>query len=478
MDPRDVPERSSFWFSLKAKDSLGGKLFDQTSILITLILSVFSFVIFWPVISQIDIEEAFFTPLVPAFLFLFELFGVGPTEAMRVLFIVSFIVSTVGIYLFVRDLTKRQMTAVLSTIIYLIPPIPVFILTYFRKGLLVRELEAAKAFLFTVYGDGAHFVALALIPFAAIFFLRYLKSDNRKNLFLSAVFGALIFLATRSQAMSLMLILLTISLSEIFLGMARVKIGRFLLISVSILGLVSFWYTPNFIIESLLLYRVQLISNIGFLFPVSFTLGILMLLFAFVFFARNEKRQPIFIAFLLFVVFLGIVGDWVWHQRSFVPHVQRLIANLNMFFAIVLAVGITAVLDWGQLSERIGVKRRSHAVRSFMAMVLWPLSLFAAGLIIYLVSPLILELFAGQAGVWPKISAQVTGDRQHILKAAGSNFELVRQAGEAWQFLGIAISVITFGVLLISAFGVNDVKKTNLAEGDRAIPIDKEHEEG
>lgn len=478
MDHREIPERSSFWFSLKAKGTLGGKLFDQTSILITLILSVFSFVIFWPVISQIEIEEAFFTPLIPTFLFLFELFGVSPTEAMRVLFIISFIVSTVGIYLFVRDLTKRQMTAVLSTIIYLIPPIPVFILTYFRKGLLVKELEAAKSFLFVVYGDGAHFVALALIPFAAIFFLRYLKADNRKNLFLSAIFGALIFLATRSQAMSLMLILLAILLSEVFLGMARVKIGRFLLILVSILGLVSFWYTPNFIIESLILYRVQFFQNIGFLFPVSFTLGILMLLFAFVFFARNEKRQPIFIAFLLFVIFFGIVSDWIWHQRSFVPHVQRLIANLNMFSAIVLAVGITAILDRGQLSARIGIEKRSHAVRSFMAMILWPLGLFAAGLTVYLLSPLVLELFAGPAGVWSKIGSQVTSDRQNILKAAGSNFELVRQSGEAWQFLGIGISIITLGVLIVTVFGTKRVQKPNLGESDRVIPIDKDYEEG
>lgn len=452
MDPKDVPERSNFWFSQKTETNLERKLFDKTSTLISLILAAFSFVIFWPVISQINIEEAFFTPLVPSLLYIFGLWGFPSADAMKILFIISFMVSTIGIYLFVREMTKRQMTAIISTLIYLIPPVPVFILTYFRQGLLVKELEAAKQFLFIIYGDGAHFIALALIPLAAIFFLRYLKSDHKINLFWSAIFCGLIFLATRSQAMSLILILASITLSELFLGMARVKIKRFLLVVAVFFGLISFWYTPDFLIDSFILYRAHIVENINLLFPVPFIIGSLMLFLTFVIFGKKETRQPIFISLLLFTIYLLIIGSWILTQRSIIPHVQRLIANLNMFTAIILATGITFILDRMHLSERMGITKWSYALRSLVVIVFWPFLFLITGLVVYLVSPLILEVFSGSEGIWSKVSRQVFEDRQHILRIAGSNFVLIGRPSEVWQLIGSVVSLFTFAILVFAVF--------------------------
>lgn len=477
MGPEDVPERSNFWFSQKTKTNLEGKLFDSTSILVSIILTVFSFVIFWPVITQIHIEEAFFTPLVPSMLYFFGLWQIPSEESMKILFIISFMVSTVGIYLFVREMTKRQMTAIISTLIYLIPPVPIFVLTYFRQGLFVKELEAAKLFLFIIYGDGAHFIALALIPFAAIFFLRYLKSDHRTNLFWSAIFCALIFLATRSQAMSLILILASITLSELFLGMARVKIKRFLLVIAALFGLIMFWYTPDFLIESFILYRIQIVENINFLFPIPFILGILMLFFTFVIFGKKESRQPIFISLMLFTVYLLIIGTWIINQRSFMPHVQRLIANLNMFTAIILAIGITYIVDKAHLNERFGITKWSYAYKSLAVIVFWPLLFLIIGLVVYLVSPPILEFFSGSESVWSRIGTQVIEDRQHIIDIAGSNFKLIARSNESWQLIGLLISILTILALVFMVFVNKLTKGTKEDKVVKPIPANNINDE-
>src|SRR3990167_10249120 len=93
----------------------------------------------------------------------FSIFGFNADSSLRFLFIGSLMISTVGIYLFVYDLTKRRVTAILASVLYLIPPMPIFILSLFFSGRYQSQLISAKSFFTIIYGDGAPFLALALI---------------------------------------------------------------------------------------------------------------------------------------------------------------------------------------------------------------------------------------------------------------------------------------------------------------------------
>jgi hypothetical protein len=134
MDNEQIPERSNLWLGNSKKDGFSGKLFDRVTIVFSLFLAVITFSLFWPIIQKIDFEEVYFTPLVPFLIGIFGNFNVDPAWALRYIYGFSFIFVTVGIYLLVRDMTKRQLTAILASVIFLIAPIPFYILPFFYKA--------------------------------------------------------------------------------------------------------------------------------------------------------------------------------------------------------------------------------------------------------------------------------------------------------------------------------------------------------
>src|SRR3989344_4960131 len=450
MDPQKIPKRPVFWFKRKPETTAyATPLFDRINLIYIGVFALLSFIIFWPIISKISFEEVFFTPLVPFLISLLEIFGLNTTSSLRLLFIGSFMISTIGIYLFVYDLTKRRITAILASVLYLIPPMPIFILSFFFSKRYQSELISAKSFFTIIYGDGAHFLALALIAFAALFFLRYIKSAKINDLVLTVSTCAFILLSSRSQALSLFLVLIVVALTDLFLGSARIKIKRFLLVLLISLGLVSFWYTPSFWQETLISFFSQLKVNLKFLFPLPATLGFLTLFVSFVFFGRKENRQPIFFSFLLFIIFLILVGEWLWYQRSLLPHPQRLIPNLNMFAAIVMALTLTAIFDRLSLIETLAVETWSAAGKALGALVFGIVSFLFLATSAFVVSPWVIALISGPNGVWIKIKTGVLADKQETLAFAGKNFGLVRQHTDGWQFgVGLLLSVIFLAFLI------------------------------
>lgn len=454
MDPQKVPRRPLFWFKRKPETTFYPTiLFDRINLIYIGVFALLSFVLFWPIIAQISFEEVFFTPLVPFLISVFQIFGFSADSSLRFLFIASLMISTVGIYLFVYDLTKRRVTAILASVVYLIPPMPIFILSLFFSSRYQSQLISAKSFFTIVYGDGAHFLALALIAFAALFFLRYIKRGKISDLVLTVLSCALILLASRSQALNLLLVLTVVALTDLFLGSARVKIKRYLLVLLISLGLVSFWYTPSFWQETLVDFFGQLQLNLKFLFPLPVTIGFLTLFGSFVFFGRREDRQSIFFSFLLFIIFLILIGEWLWYQRSLLPHPQRLVPNLNMFGAIVAALTLTAIVDRLSLVKALAVETWSAAARALGALVFGIVSFLLLAIVAFALSPWVIRLISGPHGLWTKIKIEVLADRQETLAFAGENFGLVRQHTDGWQlWLGLALSLFFMAILVYLVF--------------------------
>src|SRR3989344_5574566 len=414
-----VPTRSGLWFENKDRFFSSGRILDLITVVLTITLAAFAFIVFWPIISKIDFEEAFFTLLVPFLVAILERFGVTANDAIRVLFIASLMVSTAGVYLLVRDLTKRQITPILAAVAYLIPPVPIFVLTFLRRGLLEVELASAKSFFTIVYGDGAHFLGLGLI-----------------------------LLANRSWAINLVLILAVLALSELFLGLARLKFARFMRVLIFTIGTVSFWYTLSFWGETLEIFNKEVIGNLKFLFPLPFIVSLLTLLFSFVFYGRREERQPIFAAFLLFSVFLIITVNWLFTGYSFLPHPQRLFPSLMMFGSVVLALSISAVVDKLHLAAKLSIEKWSVPARTLAAMVFGFCSFLILALVAFSFSPLAILLVSGPRGIWFKIREGVLADRRQVLEVAGGNFKLVKTEVADWQLLvGMGATLVFLAIL-------------------------------
>lgn len=456
MDPlaENVPQRSEFWFSARLKSfSKRGKLFDKTTLLTAFLLGLTTFIVFWPVVLAIEFEEAFFTPLVPLLLSIFGALGIFQNLALKILFMSSLVFSTVGIYFLVRDLTKRQVAAIFAAALFLIPPVPIFVLSFIRSSILSPELISAKSFFTVIYGDGAHFLALAVVPYTLLFYLRFLKSGEKRDFLLSVFALVIILLANRSQSFYVLLILSVATLCDMFLGLAREKLKKFILVLIFCAGLVSFWYTPYFWLQSVDIAFAYLANNIRLLFPLPFIIAVLSLLFSFVFFGRREDRQGIFISMLSLFIFLAISIDWILNGRSFLPHPQRLLPDLFMFLAISAALTFAAIFDKTRLEVRLKFVSWPQWVKMISTLLFAVFSFIIFGLIAYLISPFLIFAVSGPGGVWTKLRDEVIADREKTLEAAGGSFRLVsRNSDNLQELLSIIVSIVFVLILVFLLF--------------------------
>lgn len=455
MDPsKVVPERTALWLSKEIKtQNFRGRLFDKITVFIAICLALSTFVIFWPVVLTIDFEEAFFTPFIPFLLAIFESVGVGGGLTLKILFILSLATAVVGIYLLVKDMTKRQVPSIFAAVIYLVPPMPIFVLTFLVEGFLLAELSSAKSFFTIIYGDGAHFLALALLPFALLFYLRFLKYSQKRDFLLVVFLTVVIFLTNRSQALYVLVILAIATLTDMFIGDYQTKFKKMLMVFIFVVGLVSFWYTPSFWLGGIRLAIGDIFQNIKYLFPLPTILALLSLFFSFVFFAKRGDRQPIFISFLAFFVFLSISIDWVLSGRHFLPHPHRLLPVIFMFASISISLTLTSAFDKMELEKRLKLGNLPGWGRAAGAIVFTAVSLSVFTLFAYLVSPLVIRVVAGPEGIWTKLRTNVIADRLSTLTIAGGKFSLVSPYFSRWEVaIGFVITGIFIFILLLIFF--------------------------
>lgn len=465
MDPQqEIPERSHFWFSDKHKKISVHeiKLLDKLTLLFGLFLVLFAFVVLWPIVSKINFEEAFFVPLVPWVISIFSSFGFGSEEIVRVIFICSFMVSTAGVYLLVRELTRRQVSSILATLIYILPPVPIFILAHFGQGFSSLDLASAKSFITVIYGNGG-LLGFALIPYASIFFLKFLKDGEKSKLLVSVAISAVVLLTNQTQSISLFLVFAIITTTELLLGQARLKIKRFLQVVFFSLGLVFFWYFPIILNKPSAIFESQTLTNLKYLFPLPFIIGVLGLIFSFVFFGRQEKRQGIFISFLLFIVFLSLITGWLFFQHSYVLHPNRLVSNLNMFGAIVGGLALTLLFDQLGLEERFGFSNWNWSIKAVGGLVFGCVVFLALSVVGFLLKPMIISIISGQNGVWTKIRLAVVADKQEGLAMVGGNFKLVDRHVSEWGLLlgwvGTVIVLVFLASFLVELFLCRNANK-------------------
>src|SRR3990167_3214779 len=421
----NVPERSKLWLDQKNHVTISGKFFDPVTKIFFIFLMIFTFVIFWPIIYKLNFEAVFYTPFIPLLINAFGILNVSKQITVSLIYLASFIASVGGVYLLVRYLTRRQSTAIFAGLIYIIWPIPIFILLFLTGRVFESGLVSPASFLSIIYGEVDYFFALALLPYAAIFYLNYLKYARKIDLLSTVILCLLIFLANQSQSLSLILVLSVLSLTEIFLGQFRLRIKRAILLIVISLGLASFWYIPIAIANPTAVFTSHVVSNLRFLFPLPAIVGILSLIISFAFFAKRQDRQTIFLSFLLLVVFLSLVGDWLLNGRSYVAHPNRLIPNMIMFGSVVLASAATAILDKVNLAGRVNFEKWSLLKKIIGSIFFGIISFAVLSATAVILTPIGIRLVTGEGGIWTKIRMQMLTEKSESMANAGGNFKLV-----------------------------------------------------
>src|SRR3989344_792062 len=462
---QNVPERSKLWLDQKNHVVISGKFFDPVTKIFFIFLILFTFIIFWPIIYKFDFEVVFYTPFIPSFINIFGILGIAERSIVALIYSVSFITSVGGIYLLVRYLTRRQLTSIFAGLIYIIWPIPIFVLLFFTGRVFESGLVSPASFLSIIYGEVDYFFALALLPYAAIFYLHYLKYARKADFLLTVILCLFIFLTNQSQSLSLILVLSVLSLTEIFLGQFRLRIKRAILLIVISLGLASFWYIPIAIANPTAIFTSHVVSNLRFLFPLPAIVGILSLIISFAFFAKRQDRQTIFLSFLLLVVFLSLVGDWLLNGRSYVAHPNRLIPNMIMFSSIVLASMATALLDKVNLAGRVNFEAWSLLKKIIGLIIFGIINFVVLSITAFMLTPIGIRLVTGEGGIWTKIRMQIITERAESMANAGGNFGLVMPA------IGYTYWLIDAGLTLcfILFLGWVFFKKGDSVNGNQVI---------
>jgi len=426
MDPTEnIPERSKLWLDQKNHVVISGKFFDPVTKIFFIFLMIFTFVIFWPIIYKLNFEAVFYTPFIPLLINAFGILNVSKQITVSLIYLASFIASVGGVYLLVRYLTRRQSTAIFAGLIYIIWPIPIFILLFLTGRVFESGLVSPASFLSIIYGEVDYFFALALLPYAGLFYLNYLKYARKIDLLSTVILCLLIFLANQSQSLSLILVLSIITLTEIFLGQFRLKIKRAILLIVISLGLASFWYIPIAIASPTAIFTSHVVANLKLLFPLPAIVGILSLIISFAFFAKRQDRQAIFLSFLLLIIFLSLVSDWLLHGRSYVAHPNRLIPNMIMFGSVVLASAATAILDKVNLAGRVNFEKWSLLKKIIGSIFFGIISFAVLSITAVILTPIGISLVTGERGIWTKIRMQMINERAEAIANSKSNFELV-----------------------------------------------------
>lgn len=371
--------------------------------LFLLILFVGNFFLVWRFFGS-DFPYAFSAPIIPALGAVLAAAGVEQALAVRVLFLVFYLFGPLSLYLFVRELSGRRLSAGISVVLY---SLPVF----------KSRFEAMA-----VSGDGAHIAALTLVPLAAFFILRFLKHGSFPWAIAASLAALLVALTSPFGLFVLLAVMMVVTFSEMLLGTGRIKFMRLLVILIFSGGLTAFWYNPEFVRLTLISAPGRaVVAAIKNLIPISFFILPVLGAFGFLIFDKRASLQPLFVALGMTIVFAlisfagglakfavsaqsrylpevsfslailwGVVGTFIWDLMVVIPEsrwfpipkarrgqLRKGIVGLFLLVVLVLAVAVpyrdtatrsrgrlvagageTVIIDIGEIRERTGGKQR------------------------------------------------------------------------------------------------------------------------
>ena len=288
----------------------------------------------------------FYTPLLPYLMAAIHKLplALSTAAAYRLVTAFAYVLGPVTLYLFVRYLTKRELTAVLAALAYSLMPSFVYVISGVRAEALSAGHAPWRLIVTTWYGEGPHIAALTLTPLAALFFLRALRKPSFASYLIAALSVTAIALTNWIALLAVVLILAVVLFSEILLGEPGRKLTSALTVAAIAYGLSAFWLNLSFVKASLafgnpsgspLDHNPVLLLIVGV--PVA---GICYLMFS-----GKPQRQEVFIPAAWFALFAVIFFGRYQFDLNLAPQSNRYGPELNMAACILGAMLVTAVYD-------------------------------------------------------------------------------------------------------------------------------------
>ena len=299
----------------------------------------------------------------------------------RVLTGIAYIAAPLTLYLFVKYLTRKEFPAVLAALAFSTP-------TNFFAWLSPNIWEDIKTYGFvpwkliglTVYGQGPHIVALALIPLAALFFLHTLKYPNLKYYVLTGITTAAVALTHWPSFIVLILMQFILLFSEILIGQTLRKIKTAFFCFLLTYGFSAFWLNPSFLARSYTLGGQEVLSNWVKLIPISFVVVPVTVTVLFLIFDRRPRLQPFLVSMLWFLIPFLVIMAYNVYDKSLVPKPDFLTPELGMTSAILLAVILTIFVTVFLHILRFRLNERVYHIANLSSFI------FIIGVFIYLAS--------------------------------------------------------------------------------------------
>jgi len=266
------------------------------------------------------------------------------------------------LYLFALHLTRKQLAALATALVYSIAPSLAYLL-------LSPVRQAAQGFGFApwrliamiVWGEGPHISALTLMPLAALAFLHALRKPSFTNLVIGSVLTASVLLTNLIAAFALGIILVIELISESFLGKALYKFQSALWVAILAYAFTAFQYDWSFM-NSILASSYAMPDN-ALRLPSSAIFILLFLVGGLLFSALTDSLtgkkplQPLFLAgSWAFVFGVLVIGSYIFNL-SLAPQPRRYIPEVQMGVALLTGIlferGYTA-LRQGEIFRQRG----------------------------------------------------------------------------------------------------------------------------
>lgn len=357
-------------------------------------------------------------PVIPLLGKFLGFWGVDMFFAIQIINVASFVLFPVSFYFFVKKISKRKLITIFALSFASLPVYP------------FAEPRILNAFIGV---DSAHLVALVFVPIALIGVYNFVHEGGPSNLILATILSSLVALTSPFAFMNFIIFSVILSFSEMLLGNGRIKIIRFLVLTLFSTGLVSFWYNPAFWYWLLIGPLGTEIRRMLFkIIPISFFTVPILGTFGYLLFDRKPNLQHLFVSSFLTLSFflISVAGGGI-----FPSHPSRYVPEFGISFSFLL--GVILVGGGEYLISRSNITKRVPLLNLAKREVVFS---------ILLLSLLFLLMLTG--GVSRKSllkKTKVLGVFEGIEK--GSVWRGREKFGGAFSFLGYGISLGSAGAL-------------------------------
>jgi len=380
-------------------------------VLLVLALFLTNLFLLYPFFGHEDKYNVFSAPVIPLLTAFTDPFISYP-YGVRIWLLTLFLIFPLAFYYFIREISGRKLIGLLSSFVVILP-IGIFLSLRVNLGLLS--------------GDGAHIASFTFIPLVCLLLLRFLRQGNFWAGIFSALGTTLVALTSPLGLVVLAVFMGIITFSEMLLGRGRLKMMRFFVVFILMVGFSAFWYNRKFVILTFQSPEGQLIKQTFInLLPPSFFLLPLLGVFGFLLFENRPQLQPMFIAFFLTVCFgLFSLGAGVeYHSPS------RFLPSFGISLAFLLGISTVGLFDFLRTSTKL---ERFQILTAYRRQI-------AYGLIGLLFAVIIMTIGFSGPSLWQLEKTQVLG--LATAKKVGL-WEIKEQTSQAESIFGYSLTVLS-----------------------------------